>query len=240
MAAADVQQALQSHASEYDAVFLQGFFKTGEGQYGEGDVFIGVRVPQTRTVCKQYKDLPLTEIQKLLDSEVHEHRLAGLIILTLQFPKAGAITQKKMYDMYLVNVRNGRVNNWDLVDTSADKIVGAFLFDKPRDILYKLAKSDDLWEKRVAVLSTFWFIKKGEPATTIDIAEMLLHDTHDLIQKAVGWMLREVGKRCDEQILTNFLDQHAHNMPRTALRYSIERLGPDLKKHYMQLKDTAK
>jgi len=128
------------------------------------------------------------------------------------------------------------VNNWDLVDTSAVKIVGAYLLDKPRDILYKFAKSDSLWEKRVAMIATFWFIKRGEPATALEIAEILLHDTHDLIQKAVGWMLREIGKRCDEQILTNFLDQHAHDMPRTALRYSVERLSPDLKKHYMQQK----
>ena len=236
MTAADVQHDLQKHASEYDATFLQGFFKTGAGQYGAGDVFIGVRVPQTRAVCKVYKDLPLAQVQELLNSDIHEHRLAALIILTLQFPKADAATQQKIYELYLKNVRDGRVNNWDLVDTSADKIVGAYLLDKPRDILYKFAKSDSLWERRVAMIASFWFIKRGEPATALEIAEILLHDTHDLIQKAVGWMLREIGKRCDEQILTNFLDQHAHDMPRTALRYSIERLSPDLKKHYMQQK----
>lgn len=240
MSATDVQRALQGYANDYHAVVLQGFFKTSEGQYGEGDVFIGVRVPQTRAVCKEYKDLPLSEIQKLLDSVVHEHRLAALIILALQFSNADPVERRAIYDLYLKNLYKGRINNWDLVDTSADKIVGAYLTDKPRDILYQLAKSDDLWEKRVAMISTFWFIKKGEPATALEIAEILLHDTHDLIQKAVGWMLREIGKRCDEQILTNFLDEHAHDMPRTALRYSIERLGPELKRHYMQLKNTAK
>lgn len=236
MTAADVQQALQKHASEYDATFLQGFFKTGKGQYGEGDVFIGVRVPQTRQVCKEFQRLPLSEVQKLLNSEIHEYRLAALVILTLQFPKADEVQQKAIYELYLLNVANGRVNNWDLVDTSADKIVGSYLLDKPRDILYKLARSTNLWERRVAMLSTFWFIKKGEPATALEIAEILLHDTHDLIQKAVGWMLREIGKRCDEALLTDFLDRHAHDMPRTALRYSLERLRPELKKHYMQAK----
>lgn len=240
MTAADIQRALQKHASEYDATFLQGFFKTGEGQYGEGDIFIGVRVPQTRSVCRAFKDLPLAEVQKLLDSSIHEHRLAGLIILTQQFPKADASKQKIIYDLYLKNVRVGRVNNWDLVDTSADKIVGAYLMGKPKNILYELAKSTNLWEKRVAMISTFWFIKKGDPAIALEVTEILLHDAHDLIQKAVGWMLREIGKRCDEQILTDFLDKHAHEMPRTALRYSIERLNPELKKRYMNLKkDTA-
>ncbi len=240
MNASEVQQALQKHASDHDALFLQRFFKTGAGQYGEGDVFIGVRVPKTREVCKEFKELPLAEIQKLLDSEIHEHRLSALIILTMQFPKADVGKQKTIYDFYLKNVHMGRVNNWDLVDTSADKILGAYLLDRPRDILIELTRSEDLWEKRVAMISTFLFIKKGEPATAFEIAEILLHDTHDLIQKAVGWMLREIGKRCDEQLLTEFLDQHAHNMPRTALRYSIERLSPDLKRHYMQLKDAAK
>lgn len=239
MTAADVQQALLDHANPTDASFLQGFFKTGEGQYGAGDVFIGVRVPKTREVCKEFKSLSLNEIQKLLDSEVHEHRLAGLIILANQFPKATADMQKEIYNFYLSNVRKGNVNNWDLVDTSADKILGAYLIDRPRDILFELAKSDKLWEKRVAMISTFWFIKKAQPATTLDIAEVLVHDSHDLIQKAVGWMLREVGKRCEESLLTEFLDQHAHDMPRTALRYSIERLNPTLKKHYMHLKSTS-
>lgn len=236
MIASDVQRALQAHASEYDAMFLQRFFKTGKGEYGEGEVFIGVRVPKTRAVCKEFKELLLSEIQELLDSPVHEHRLAGLIILTLQFPKANDAGQKNIYKLYLKNVYKGRINNWDLVDLSADRIMGAYLIGKPKDILYELARSDKLWEKRVAMLSTFWFIKKDQPATALDIAEILLHDPHDLIQKAVGWMLREIGKRCDEALLTNFLDQHAHNMPRTALRYSLERLNPDLKKHYMQMK----
>ena len=240
MKASDVQDELQKYASDHDALFLQRFFKTGEGQYGYGDVFIGVRVPQTRKVCNEFKDLPLIEIQKLLDSEIHEHRLAGLIIMTLQYPKADQSVQQDIYDLYLKNIYKGRINNWDLVDLSADKIMGAHLYDQPRDILFRLAKSDKLWERRVSILTTFGFIKRGDPSTTIEIAEVLLHDTEDLIQKAVGWMLREVGKRCDETILTDFLDQHAHNMPRTALRYSIERLNPETRRHYMSLKDTVK
>jgi len=240
MTAQDVQIALQEYASDLDAVFLQRFFKTAEGQYGFGDVFIGVRVPQTRIVCKQFQDLPLPEIQKLLDSVVHEHRLAGLIILTIQYAKVDDPNQQDIYDLYLKNVYKGRINNWDLVDLSAYKIMGVHLINRPRDILFDLAKSDKLWERRVAIVTTFAFIKRGDPSTTLDIAESLLHDSEDLIQKATGWMLREVGKRCDEELLTDFLDKHAHDMPRTALRYSIERLSPDKKRHYMRLKPTAK
>ena len=235
MTAQEVQNELQKYASDHDALFLQRFFKTAEGQYGYGDVFIGVRVPQTRKVCKQYQHLPLVEIQKLLDREIHEHRLAGLIILTFQYPKADESTRQDIYDLYMKNVYKGRINNWDLVDLSADKIMGEHLKDRSRDILFKLAKSDKLWERRVSILTTFAFIKKGDPSTTLEIAEVLLHDKEDLIQKAVGWMLREVGKRCDEALLTDFLDQHAYNMPRTALRYSIERLSPETRRHYMTI-----
>lgn len=235
MIAEDVKQELSKYASTYEAEFLQKFFKTGPGQYGEGDIFIGIRVPKTRLVCKQFQSLGLKEVQKLLNSKIHEHRLAGLIILTHQFSKADADKQKLIYELYLRNVYLGRINNWDLVDLSADKILGKHLIDKPKDILYELARSDKLWEKRVAMISTFQFIKSGEPAVALDIAQILLHDKHDLIQKAVGWMLREIGKRCDPAILTEFLDMHAHNMPRTALRYSIERFNPDLRMHYMNL-----
>ena len=228
MTATELITALQERASAADAVFLQRFFKTGEGQYGAGDVFIGVRVPKTRLVAKQFKDLSPTEIQKLLDSKVHEHRLAALIILTLQYPKASAAQKQAIYELYLKNVYQGRINNWDLVDISAPQIVGEHLQNRPRDILFDLAKSDDLWRRRVAILSSFAFIKTGEPDTCLKLAEILLHDNHDLIQKAVGWMLREIGKRNGRQILTDFLDRHAHEMPRTMLRYSIEHLSPEL------------
>src|ERR1039458_9086496 len=158
MTATEVKTALQQHASAADAVFLQRFFKTGEGQYGAGDVFIGVRVPKTRLVAKQFKDLSPTEIQKLLDSKVHEHRLAALIILTVQYPKARAAQKQAIYELYLKNVYQGRINNWDLVDISAPQIVGEHLQNRPRDILFDLAKSDDLWRRRVAILSSFTFI----------------------------------------------------------------------------------
>jgi len=240
MTARDVQQALAQHASADDAIFLQHFFKTGKGQYGEGDVFIGLRVPQTRQVCKQFTALPLPEVQKLLDSDVHEHRLAALIILTKQYAKARDPDRQAIYDLYLHNVYAGRINNWDLVDSSAEFVMGEHLMHRPRDILFTLAHSSDVWQKRVAILSSFEFIKAGDPVTTLALAEILLHDPHDLIQKAVGWMLREIGKRVDRQLLLDFLDKHAHDMPRTTLRYSLEHLPPQQKAHYMGLRASAR
>lgn len=229
MKAADVIAALEAHASPQDAVFLQRFFKTGPGQYGEGDVFIGVRVPMTRQVCKQFKDLSLGEVQKLLDSTVHEHRLAGLILLADTYGKATADRQQAIYDLYLKNLYAGRINNWDLVDASAEFVVGPHLRDKPRQILLELARSESIWQRRVAIIATFYFIKQGDASVTLQIAEELLHDQHDLIQKAVGWMLREAGKRIDEKILTDFLHEHYREMPRTMLRYAIERLSVEQK-----------
>lgn len=231
----DFMQTLLAHASDNDAVFLQRFFRTGKDEYGEGDVFIGVRVPDTRKVCKEFQDLRLDEIQKLFDSEVHEHRLGAAILLTEQYRK-NPDARPDIYDLYLANVYAGRVNNWDIVDLSAEKIIGPFLSDKPKDLLFELAKSDDLWQRRVAVLSTFYYIKNGEADVTISLAEILLHDNHDLIQKAVGWMLREVGKRVDEAILIDFLDNHAYEMPRTMLRYSIEKLPETTRKYYLAKK----
>lgn len=236
MTANDVKSALKKHASSDDAIFLQRFFKTGKGQYGEGDVFIGVRVPQTREVCRQFKDLPLTEIQKLLDSPVHEHRLAAVILLAKQFPKAFEQKQREIYELYLKNVRRNRINNWNIVDSSAEFIVGAYLQSRDKKVLFELAKGKSVWERRVAMLSTFHYIKNGDPSLTLELAKTLLKDPHDLIQKATGWMLREVGKKIDEQILTDFLDKYSHEMPRTTLRYAIERLSSEQKVHYMGLK----
>lgn len=235
MTAQDVIAELQQFASVEDAMFLQRFFKTGAGQYGAGDVFIGVRVPQTRAVCRQFRQLALPEIQKLLDSTVHEHRLAGLIIMTLQYPKVTADVQQALFDSYLTNVYRGRINNWDLVDLSADRIMGQHLLTRPTDILFELAHNEDLWQRRVAIMSSFAFIKNGEPGLTLELAEVLVHDQHDLIQKAVGWMLREVGKRCDQALLFQFLDRFAATMPRTMLRYSLEKVDPSRKTHYMQV-----
>lgn len=234
MTAEDVKAALNNYAVTDAAAALGRFFKTGEGQYGAGDVFIGVRVPDTRLVCKTFKDLPLNEVQKLLESPVHEHRLAAVILLVNQFKAARQEPEREaIYAFYVKAVYDGHINNWDIVDTSAGYIIGGYLWDKPRNLLFELAASDDLWQRRVAVLGTFGFIMKGDASTTLKISGLLLHDTHDLIQKAVGWMLREVGKRCDEALLTKFLDVHAKEMPRTMLRYAIERLNPAQKRKYM-------
>ncbi|MFF3222233.1 DNA alkylation repair protein [Nocardia suismassiliense] len=236
--AADVQAALVAVADPADAIHLQRFFKTGPGEYGEGDVFLGVRVPVTRGIAKRFAALPLDEIDVLLDSPVHEDRLAGLVILNARFAKASKpksfddAARAEMVRLYLAAVRRGRVNNWDLVDVSAENIIGPWLSDKPRDLLFDLAEADLLWERRVALLSTFSFIKSGDATTTFELAERLLDDRRDLIQKALGWMLREVGKRIDQRLLTGFLDQHAAELGRTALSYATEHLDAELRVHY--------
>jgi len=235
--AADIEAELASHAITADGTFLAGFFKTGAGQYGEGDVFIGVRVPQIRAACKVYKSLPLAEIQKLLDSKVHEYRLAAVILLSNQYKQASEDERTTIFELYLKNVRRGRVNNWDLVDSSAEFIIGPYLATKPKDLLFELAESDNLWQRRVAMLSSFAYIKQGDATVALQLCETLLHDKQDLMHKAVGWMLREIGKRCDRALLLEFLDAHAHDMPRTTLRYAIEHLPPEQKQHYMQLKN---
>ncbi|MBF6437117.1 DNA alkylation repair protein [Nocardia cyriacigeorgica] len=240
--AEQVRAALAEHADPADAVHLQRFFKTGPGEYGEGDVFIGVRVPATRTVAKRFAALALTEIDELLDSPVHEERLAGLIILNTRFERASKprtfdeAARAEMVRFYLDAVRRGRVNNWDLVDVSAERIVGPWLLDKPRELLFELADSDSLWERRVALLSTFAFIKAGDASTTFALSERLLTDRHDLIQKALGWMLREVGKRVDRQLLIDFLDRHAAEMGRTALSYATEHLDPESRARYRAMR----
>jgi 3-methyladenine DNA glycosylase AlkD len=236
--ATDVMKALAEVASSDDAEFLQRFFKTGPGQYGAGDVFIGVRVPQTRAVAKQFAALPLAEIDALLDSEVHEHRLAALILLNDAFARAsGSRTRddderERLAAFYLAAVRRGRVNNWDLVDASAEFVLGEYLFDRPRFLLFELAESDSLWWRRVAVLSSFAFIKHGDASTTLELAALLLTDREDLMHKAVGWMLREVGKRVDRSLLVGFLDEHAPAMPRTMLSYATEHLDPGIRASY--------
>ncbi len=231
--ATDVQTELNKFENPTESEFLPRFFKTKEGQYGHGDIFIGLRVPLTRKIAANYKELSLSEIKKLLQSPIHEHRLCALIIMTNQAKKADAAHKKALYDLYVSQTKF--VNNWDLVDTSCRDIVGGYLQNKSREPLYKLAKSSDLWERRIAMVSTWQFIRGGDLHDTFKIAEMLLGDTHDLIHKAVGWMLREAGKK-DEAALKEFLDEHTHEMPRTALRYSLERLHSGDKMHYMRLK----
>lgn len=231
--ARDVQDALASVSDAEDAAFLQRFFKTGPGEYGEGDVFLGARVPAIRSAIKPFLDLQLDQLDALLDSPVHEHRLAALLILNKRFARASAhrtrddAARSRCADFYLGAVRRGRVNNWDLVDASAEFVLGEYLFDRPRDVLFALSGSDVLWERRVAVLSTFAFLKHGDASTTLDLAERLLEDRADLMQKAVGWMLREVGKRVDRSLLIAFLDENAAQMPRTMLSYATEHLDPD-------------
>ncbi len=214
------------------------FFKTGKGQYGEGDEFIGITMPALRAICKQHRDLSVQELRTLLQSPIHEHRMAAVVIMSDVFKKKTPSEQQELYELYLEGVRKNYINNWDLVDVSAKNVVGAYLLHRPRDILYTLARSNHLWSKRVAILSTPAFYVKGDPTDTLALAEILLYDSHDLMHKAVGWMLREVGKYVDEALLTEFLDKHAATMPRTTLRYAIERLSTQKKKHYMNLAST--
>lgn len=218
-----IKKELGKLASLKQAQVLQRFFKTSPGEYGEGDIFLGIKVPVQRQVVKKYyKDLSLSEIHKLLRTKVHEYRLVALLILVAKFnvENISAAEKKKIYDLYLKNT--AYVNNWDLVDLSAPNIVGVYLLDKPRAVLYKLVKSKDLWERRIAILATFTFIRNNDFKDTLRIAKILLQDEHDLIHKAVGWMLREVGKR-DQETEEKFLRKHYRAMPRTMLRYAIEK-----------------
>jgi 3-methyladenine DNA glycosylase AlkD len=212
------------------AIKLQGFFKTGMSEYGEGDVFIGVRVPDQRRIAKKYRNISLTDVLELLRSEIHEHRLTALFILTEQFNKGDDDTRQRIVDLYLSNTTY--VNNWDLVDSSAHKILGVWLVDKPRGVLYDLARSESLWERRISIISTFAFIHRGDLVDALALAGVLLVDGHDLIHKASGWVLREVGKK-DQSVLEEFLNEHYKTMPRTMLRYAIERLPEERRRFYM-------
>lgn len=209
----------------------QRFFKTGEGQYGEGDVFLGIAVPVQRTVARQYAALPLTEAAKLLASKVHEHRFTALEILVMQFDTANGSARKKIATFYLRHKKY--VNNWDLVDTSAPYILGPALDDEDRSVLYSLARSKSIWDRRIAIIATQYFIRNNQFKDTLQLSEILLHDTHDLIQKAVGWMLREVGNK-NRAVEEAFLETYAHEMPRTMLRYAIEKFDPVQRRAYMQ------
>lgn len=227
----DLQTSLRSRGSPSDAAFLAGFFKTGVGQYGEGDVFIGVRVPAIREVARQFQGLPLTEVECLLHSPIHEERLAALVILVARMAKTDVKTRKAIYELYLANTKF--INNWDLVDLSAPQIVGAFLADRSRRPLYRLARSSWLWERRISMLATFHFIRLGDFADTLKLAEILLGDREDLMHKAVGWMLREVGKR-DVAALEQFLGRHTRAMPKTMLRYAIEKFPEKKRRSYLE------
>ena len=255
----ELRKELKGIADTKRAEVSQGFFKTGKGEYGEGDVFLGITVPQSRKIAIRFKELPFSKILGLLKSKIHEERLIALLILVYNFNAGNEKAQKKIFDFYLENMQC--VNNWDLVDLSADKIIGRYLFAwgpvglHPRPtssvaslpagarrgppapatptLLLRLAKSENIWERRIAIVSTYYSIKNNKFDETLKIAEMLLNDRHDLIHKAVGWMLREVGKR-DMKTEIKFLDKHYKKMPRTMLRYSIERFPEELRMDYLK------
>jgi 3-methyladenine DNA glycosylase AlkD len=231
MQAKDVKKELQSMADPEKAVILQRFFKTGPGQYGDGDIFIGVMVPQSRQAAKKFSQLPLQEIRALLYSGVHEERLVALLILVQRYSSAYGREKEEIVKFYLDNIK--QVNNWDLVDLSAPSILGAHLTDGDRTLLYRLARSGSVWERRIAIVATLHFIRNNDFSDTLKIAAMLLQDRHDLIHKAAGWMLREVGKR-DVAAEEAFLEKHCSAMPRTMLRYAIERLPESKRRRYMK------
>lgn len=230
----ELKNELRSYINPEKAAFYPSFFKSKPGQYAEGDRFLGVTVPHQRKVANKYKSLPLSDIEKLLESSWHEERLTALLILVLQMRSGPAEEQTERYRFYLAHM--DRVNNWDLVDTSARDIVGLYIYHNPSeiDMFEHLARSDVLWERRIAMVGTYYFLIKGDPSVTLRLAEILMHDPEDLMHKAVGWMLREMGKRCDQHLLTEFLDAHAHEMPRTMLRYSIEHLSKSNRQQYLR------
>ncbi len=227
----ELRTSLHNQASKADANVLQRFFKTGPGNYAEGDIFIGVRVPIIRRIAKEYKTLTLRDTATLLKSKIHEERMLALVILMQQYKKGTPEQQSKIYDLYMANTAH--INNWDLIDVTAPHIVGAYLLNKPRVPLYTFARSQSLWEKRIAIISTLHFIKHNDYTDTLAIAEILLHDTHDLIHKAVGWMLREVGNR-NLQAEEAFLKKHYRTMPRTMLRYAIEKFPAPKRQRYLK------
>ncbi len=222
---------LRALASPEVAVVLQRFFKTGPGEYGAGDILLGIRVPPLRALAKQHRGAGLATIATLLDSRYHEERLFALLLLMQWYQAADGGGKQAAFDLYLGNTAH--INNWDLVDVSAPHIVGRHLEQRSRAVLDTLARSPLLWERRIAIVATFHFIRRNDCTDTLRLAQILLHDKHDLIHKAAGWMLREVGKH-DMAALEGFLQAHQHGMPRTMLRYAIERLEPALRKQYLQ------
>lgn len=227
----EIRTKLQKLGNKQRAKVSQGFFKTGPGEYGEGDVFLGIKVPELRKLAKESQDITVKEVKQLVRSSIHEERLLALLILVLMYSKGNETTKKRIYELYLGNTKF--INNWDLVDGSAEHIVGDFLMDKSKKPLYSLAKSTDLWERRISIMSTFHFIKRNKFSETLKISKMLLSDEEDLIHKAVGWMLREVGKR-HLQTEEKFLREHYLRMPRTMLRYAIERFPESKRQRYLR------
>ncbi|MBU2576590.1 MAG: DNA alkylation repair protein [Nanoarchaeota archaeon] len=226
-----IKAELRKYIDKEKVNILQGFFKTGKGQYGEGDVFLGVSVPQVRKIAQDASGrLSFGELQQLINSKIHEERLVALLILVSRYQGGDELEKERIFKFYKTNT--SRVNNWDLVDLSAPSIMGDYLLEKDRSLLYSLAVSENLWERRIAIISTFAFIRSGQFEDTLKISEILMGDEHDLIHKAVGWMLREVGKR-DRKVLEEFLRENYSNLPRTTLRYAIERFGVEERKRWL-------
>ena len=230
-----IVKTLNTLKSKEKSTILQRFFKTGKGEYGEGDIFIGLTVPEQRRIAKQFQTTDFSDLKRLLQSKIHEHRLTALEILVMKYEKAKSESEKEKSVKFLLKNLRG-VNNWDLVDLSAPYILGDWLIDrKDRDVLYKFAASKNLWERRIAIVSTYTLIRAGQFSDTIKICEILMKDEQDLIHKACGWMLREVGKK-SEKTLIKFLDKNVRRIPRTMLRYSIERLPEEFRLYYLRMK----
>lgn len=227
-----IVRELKSVSKKEKEEIFQRFFKTGKGEYGEGDTFAGITVPNIRNISKKYfKEMTLKEAEYFVQHKIHEYRLFGLLTLTYMWKKADEVKKKDIFNLYIKNLKY--INNWDLVDLSAPSIVGEYLKEKDRTVLYDLARSNDLWKQRVAILSTFSFLREKDFSDTLNISEILLHHKHDLIHKAVGWMLREIGKR-DQDIEEEFLKKYYKEMPRTMLRYAIERFEEDKRQRYLK------
>lgn len=227
-----LKEKLKSHSNPQKAKILKTFFKTKIGEYGEGDIFLGISVPIQRKIVKEIEEtFELENIQKLLNSKIHEERFISLLLLISKYEKGNINQKKEIVKFYLNNAK--KINNWDLVDISAPKILGDWLLKHNRNILYKLAKSNNLWEKRISIISCFTFIRKKEFKDCIKISKILLTDSHDLIHKAVGWMLREIGKR-NKKLLINFLENNYKKMPRTTLRYAIEKFEEKKRKEILK------
>jgi len=233
MKAIELKNELAANKNITQAEILQRFFKTGKGEYSENDIFLGIKVPVTRSISAKYTDLDFVEIKKLLHSKIHEERLAAILILVAKSKKSANESLAIIYTFYLQNIQ--WINNWDLVDLSAEHIIGKYLWFNKSSVLYQLAKSENLWERRISIISTFYFIKCGDFQPTLEIAKILLNDEHDLIHKAVGWMLREIGKR-DFDYENNFLKLNYKKMPRTMLRYAIEKFPESLRQDYLKNK----
>jgi len=228
---ADIEARLHALGDPESARFVQRFFRTGPGEYGQGDRFLGIRVPVLRRLAREYRGLPVDAIAPLLRSPWHEARLLALLLLVDAYARGGGETRDAIHRLYLEST--GYVNNWDLVDASAPQLVGAHLETRDRSILDRLARSDSLWERRIAIIATFYFIRRNDFGSTLRIAEALVDDAHDLIHKAVGWMLREVGNR-DRAVEEAFLRRHHRTMPRTMLRYAMEKFPPELRRSYLR------